>query len=799
MRTVLLASLRTHTRRYVAAALAVVIGVGFVVVTAGLSAALRDGLTAGVGAPFEGADTVVAVHDPEQVERLVTGAPDHGASADVLGWTMEPVRRGDELVDRESEVSQITTDETLRWQTLDAGAFPTGTGEAAVDSAAARQHGLEVGDSLTVGNGTDAREVTVTALVDAPSARVAADLYVTWPDLAPFADRLYVDSVAWAGPTGPIADLAPDAELNDPAAYVADLQREVDNGVDVITVLLLLFATIALVVAVIVIANTFAILFAQRRRDLALLRCVGATRRQLLRSMRAEALVLGVVATVAGLAAGVGGAFGLVAFIRGQWPDAGLGQASVSPAWLAGGLAVGVLVTLVASWLPTRSATRAEPLAALRPDAGVDVHSGAGRLRLALGVLLVLGGVVLLGLATETGAVPVMMAGGVASFAGVLVLGPWLVPAVIAVSGGLVARVAGPAARLAAGNARRHPKRTATTAASLLVGVTLTTAVLTGMASSRDALAVEMDAQHPVDGVVTTERALAPSVVDDVRGDQVAAAATLDGVTATLPDGGEILVLAAGPAVLGDDVTRDDTSVTPREGEVLLPYGRATGLRTRLTVGDSTVRLEVTGGEGFGEAALVTPATLARLTDAPEPRALWARAGDDADPELFEADLLAATQSAGATVDNGLSNRAYVDQQLDVFTAGVVGLLGIAVVIALVGIANTLGLSVLERAREHALLRAVGLTRRQLRATLAMESVLLSVVATVLGTAIGVVFAWVAVQTVVAPVVTGAGVVLPLGQLAVVVAVSALAGLLACLVPARRAARVSPASGLALD
>ena len=130
-------------------------------------------------------------------------------------------------------------------------------------------------------------------------------------------------------------------------------------------------------------------------------------------------------------------------------------------------------------------------------------------------------------------------------------------------------------------------------------------------------------------------------------------------------------------------------------------------------------------------------------------------------------------------------------------TGAVVGLLGIAVVIALIGIANTLGLSVLERGRENALLRALGLTRRQLRATLAIEAVLLSVVATVLGTVIGVAFAWVGVQALVQPVVDAAPMVLPWGQLAVVVLVAGVAGLLAGVLPARRAARVTPAAGLA--
>ncbi|WP_322937627.1 FtsX-like permease family protein [Nocardioides bizhenqiangii] len=132
-------------------------------------------------------------------------------------------------------------------------------------------------------------------------------------------------------------------------------------------------------------------------------------------------------------------------------------------------------------------------------------------------------------------------------------------------------------------------------------------------------------------------------------------------------------------------------------------------------------------------------------------------------------------------------------------TGGVVGLLAIAVVIALVGIANTLGLSVLERGREHALLRALGLTRRQLRTMLGAEAVLLSAVATLLGTGLGVVFAWAGVRALVEPAIEGAGVVLPWEQLAVVLLVSGIAALLAAVLPARRAARVAPAAGLALE
>ena len=180
---------------------------------------------------------------------------------------------------------------------------------------------------------------------------------------------------------------------------------------------------------------------------------------------------------------------------------ADMGAAALDPLWTGGAFAVGVVVTLLAAWLPTRATTRVAPLAALRPDTGVDVRSAAGRVRLALAALV-------WGRRDARGPrwpptppLPVMLAGGTVVFVGVLLLGPVLVPALIR----LVGRLAGdgPVRRLAVGNAVRNPRRTATTAASLLVGVTLTTAVLTGLASSRTELDKEMDADYPVDVSIT--------------------------------------------------------------------------------------------------------------------------------------------------------------------------------------------------------------------------------------------------------------------------------------------------------
>jgi putative ABC transport system permease protein len=193
---------------------------------------------------------------------------------------------------------------------------------------------------------------------------------------------------------------------------------------------------------------------------------------------------------------------------------------------------------------------------------------------------------------------------------------------------------------------------------------------------------------------------------------------------------------------------------------------------------------------------MLAPETMAQLTDTPAPHVIWVRAAADADPLALVDDLDGLADATGAQLEDRLQAQAVANRDRDILTGSVLGLLGISVAIALIGIANTLGLSVLERAREHALLRALGLTRRQLRRMLAAEAAL---VATGLGTVIGVGFAWAGYETFVTRALTHATMVIPWPSLAAVVLIATLAGLLASVLPARRAARVTPAAGLSLD
>lgn len=809
MRTVLRESLRAYTRRYVAAALAVVIGVAFLVVTDALVSATRNGLTAGVGLPFQNADAVVTDVDGTEAAALVARARNRGESAAVLGLTRLPVSGDAGLITNAADVGAVADRPAQRWVTVVAGRFPDRRGEAVADAYAARANGVDVGDRLRVGSGNRAVEVTVVGLVESPSALVTASLYLVWDDAALFADRFDVDSVAYDG-VGPAAAVITDLEaattgtVHTRDTFVADRTKGLSQGVDVQRIILLLFAAIALFVAVLVIANTYSILFAQRSRELALLRCVGATRRQLVRSVRVEALLLGAVAAGIGVVAGVAIGQGLVALAGRLAPEAPLGEATLSPLWLAGAYAVGVGMALVAAWLPTRRVARLSPQAALQPDLGVDARTAAGRGRILFGIGLVGVGVALLALAAATGLVPAMIAGGVVSFTGLLLLGPVVVPALVRVAGFGLGRVLGSAGRLATANAVRNPRRTAATTASLLVGVTLTTAVLTGLASSRVAVDGEMDVQHPLDATLTaTVAPLSAGLVEDVRGVAgVTRAVAVQGAVGELAGSDGPVPVLAMPSAVGEVSRAAVLTVGPDELRVAydgLPAGRKSGDRVRVTVGTRSVELTLRTGEGWGTAALVTPATLARLTDEPSTRAIWVRTAEGVKAQDVSRALEVVAAPAGAELATGLGNREWVDQQLDIATLSMVALLGIAVLIALVGIGNTLGLSVLERVREHALLRALGLTRRQLRAMLAAEATLVSAVATALGTVVGVAFAWVGVLTMVRPIAAETPLVLPWTQLLLVVVVAAAAGLLASVLPARRGARVIPAEGLAWE
>ncbi|MGY1794560.1 FtsX-like permease family protein [Geodermatophilus sp. SYSU D00525] len=815
-----LASLRAHLPRLVAATLAVVIAVAFVVATLVLNETSRATLLRAAGAEYVGTDVVVTTTDGSSL----AGAA--GAVAAVPGVrAVDPTTSADVQArfpgrsEAYLQVQSVAADPALRWQRVTDGALPDRPGEIAV----ATTTGAAVGDVVAVtvydpvtGEVVTTAAATVTGRVDLrgdPSAGLFArafavpDQVAAWGAAEP--TELRVAGGPGTDPEALAASLAPAlgfaaVEVRTGEQAAEDAVADVTGNRLALAAVLLVFATVAVLVAGLVIANTLAVLVAQRTRDLALLRCVGATSRQVRRGVLAEAAATGLAASALGVGAGVGLA-ALVSALVGTDSPLPLEGVTVPLYAVGAGLAVGTLTTLLAALGPARAATRVAPLAALRPQDPAPLRSRGGRLRFTAGLLLVLGGAALMALGVLQVTVYAALAGGVASFLGVVLLAQRAVPPVVAAAGRALGRLGGVPGRMAAGNASRNPRRTAATATALLIGVTLTTAMVVGAASTRATAQAGLDAAYPADVEIGAYAELPGSLLPRLQEvDGVAGGTALLGADVTAPDGQPLWVQGVDPATAAP-VLRSTAGLTlPALGEAVLPqwaadtHGLRAGDTLTLRAGDRTRALTVVLGAGDAGTPLVTAADLHALVPGAAPATLWLRLDDGAGQRaaIDEVTELTGAAAPDAYVTGLASERAAIDSVLDVLLLVVTGLLGVAVLIALIGVGNTLALSVVERRQENGLLRALGLTRGQLRALLAWEAVLVAGVAAVLGVLLGGGYGLIGT----ASVLGGQDEVLldvPWLQVGGIVVVAALAGLLSSVLPARRAARTAPVAAIA--
>ena len=592
----------------------------------------------------------------------------------------------------------------------------------------------------------------------------------------------------------------------------------------------LAFAAVAVGVAAMVIANTFEVLVAQRTKALALLRCGGATKAQIRRSVLIEAAVLGVVASVVGIA--LGHALGYTGLWWVSTQSAGtakLGSMEVSLPALLVPLVVGLVVTVLAALGPARAATRVSPVAALRPTT-VDPVRTKGVLRKVVGLTLLIVGAVRLffptamvygyradddlnGLIDLIGVLLLMgVAGGLLLVAGFLVMAVYMVPQMVAVLGWLAALVvpkkSKATVRLATANATRNPRRTAATTSALVIGVGLVTLMATGAASGRATIENSLDGFFPTEMVVGVNGTEAFSndlvkAVEDVNGVEHVARAW----TAFDADGNQVLI-AKRDDVLATVKTSDYTlqpgrvGVDPRPfpegvpGEVTLSFQTPSGEEAKpITLPTQTVK-------NLSVAMVVEPETIEQSgVQLGQPTLLLLNVDDEEVDDVVPDVQRVVSEHAGdsaPSVAAPLQERQSMTRVIDAVVAVMIGLLAVAVVIALVGVANTLTLSVIERRREHGMLRSVGVTGRQLRGMLAAEGVLISVAGAAIGILLGV--------------LTGfAGATILLGSadsfvfaldwrvLLGTLAVAVVAGLIASVMPSRSAARVPVVVALAAE
>lgn len=844
MLKVSLSQLKTHSRRFIAITLAVLLAVTFLSSTLMVNASSTASLKASLGEAYAAADLVVSPSGqvPLAQSAVDTVAASPLVAASFANHTIYPqVRVGNTTLGAAlSTASPVASLEPL---TLISGTWPSTDSQVSVDQTTADRNELAVGSSVTflpsltpVGN---AEGTATTASPKALSATITAITSTSRdPQRSAFA-QFEGTNAALVGlsTTGSVYDLltlklkpgtnVSEAKstlaqaLNQPANTVQTAAEKTTSqvaaltgGQDQLTIVLLAFAGVALLVAALVVANTFSVLVAQRTRELALLRCVGASRGQIRSSVMIEALVVGLVASALGVITAIALMSAVVALLRNN-PDFAFATLSVPPSAIIAGLLVGTLLTVLAALVPARAATKVAPLAALRPSDDATVHTTAGRVRLGVGVALILLGGIGLIIGGLNSSLLLALPAGAASFVGVLLAASLFVPRLVAFAGKL-ARPAGVPGKMAAANAVRNPRRTTATASALLIGVTLVTMMMTGAATARSAFDTSLDGHYPVDivaqsypgaggnsgiadsGVVTAQD------VDKVRsiaGVKAVAALKLVG-TATA---GEEFMPVYGMTDADAKTLLANAANRPQGTTVIMPKGtKAVSGSLQAGTQSTNVTFSQATTDSFGALASLDSFAPLEQTD-PQlleyPSIVWI----SAQPGLNTAELMTMRTAIADTlhlneyqVSGAVLEKATFSQLIDLLLLVVTGLLAVAVFIALIGVANTLSLSVLERTRENSLLRALGLTRGQLRGMLALEAVLIAGVASLLGATLGVVYGWAGAQAALGQFAHVTAVV-PWGQILLVVGVAAVAGLLASVIPARRAARLSPVEGLAMD
>ncbi|MET7377245.1 FtsX-like permease family protein [Streptomyces sp. NPDC005526] len=836
-----LASLRAHRRRFAGTFLAVFLGVAFLTGTLVMGDTLRASFDSMFGTAARGTDAVVrgadvittpgesrGVRRPVDTSLLtaVARVPGVAAAAPEIQGAGQLVGRNGTALGGQGPptlAGNWITDPELNPYRLAEGRAPVKSGEVVVNRGAARKGGLRIGDTTTLRT-PDPVRVTIVGLATfggedgmgqvtfTGMTRADAEKYLTArPGRAA---SILVRAEPGVGQRDLVRRLTPVLPRGVEAITGQESAQENTDMISsqfltMFTTFLLVFSGVALLVATFSIHNTFAIVVAQRTRENALLRALGAARRQVTAATLVEASAVAVAGSAAGLAGGIGIAAGLQALfpaIGFPFPDGGL---VVTPGSMLLPLAVGVAVCLGSALLPAVRAGRTAPMAALRESA-VD-SSGTSRTRTVTGTALAAASVaVTLAGVLVSRSVWAAGLGSVLALAAFVVLGPVASTAVVRLLGGPLDRLRGVTGALARRNALRSPKRTAATAGALMIGVAVVSLFTVFGASLKATMDQTVSRSFAGDLAVSTPSfgaggsGLSPGLATAVRRlPEVDTAVGLGRGVAEVDGRGRSLTVTDPDALartfdLGRvrgslrDLGTDGIAVSRKEADA---RGLATGDRARLTFTDGrTATFTVRAVYGQSELAgdyVVTRAAWAphRTQDADTLVAVSLKDGVGADAGRRAVQRVAArygNPQVQTRAEYARSSAGGIDMMLTLVYA----LLALAVLIALLGIANTLTLAIHERTRELGLLRAVGQTRAQLRAMVRWESVLIAAFGTAGGLALGTCLGWVLVKASEGASGTAFAFAVPPVRLVAVALVGVTAGALAALRPARRAARL---------
>ena len=826
--------------RYIATALAIILGIAFFTATSVMTNSFEKSLNSSIEQSFEDVDASVRstnkIDTPvfDARERIPASLADEIAAIDgvagvfpyLAGYAQAVTAEGKTVGGADANaqgIAWIDDPDTNPFEVVD-GRAPVSDDEIVIDADTFDRGSFALGQSVWVLPAPNIAPYTLVGVIEDregsfPGQVVSFTLEGAAPVLGTSdVDQIFVEAAEGTTPESVVArinqhnfDQDVEIEAVTGQTLVSEFQDVIGSLARIIEIALQIFAGVALFVGAFVIYNTFTITVAQRMREMALLRAIGASRRQVTASVMAESTAIGVVASALGAAAGIGIGWILLQILSNFLGDLEM-SLHIPTGMLVGGVALGTAITVAAAYFPARRGARVEPVQALREAATESPAGGRGRSWAGLGLMAV--GLAIAVVAAVGGNSQLFIAALPLVVIAAVMLGPTVVRPLSRVLAAPLVRTGSITAELARDNASRNPKRTATTSLTLMIGVALIATAAMFAATLSSLIAGDLEEELLADHVVEINSNLAflgagldPSVAADIAAiDGVEAAvgvrdsfAEIDGdftpVTGAATAG---VALVADMEVVAGTVTNLDPDEVAVSLDTAEDKGLAVGDRVAVQFQQGAATLTVAGiydrGDQLMGSWLVDNAAL----DAHLPRSLDTRilvSTSAAETGLLgeiDAALAGNPTASASTRDDYIDDQA---GQLDNLLTLLYVLLGMSVVVALLGIVNTMSLSIYERTRELGLLRAVGMTSKQLRRTVRYESAIIALIGTLAGLGLGVFLGWAAFDAIG---VAYSDFTVPWGSLIGIGITGLVAGLLSGVLPARRAGRLEVLDAIAV-
>jgi putative ABC transport system permease protein len=828
-------------------AMAIVLGVSMISGTYILTDTIQASFTKVLDGSYEHADAVISgkvafennnsntATTPafaDTVLARVKGLPDVAAAAGTVGDKAKLIDRNGKVISTgggSAIASSVDPKNDRQFNPLKlvSGKWPVGDDQIAIDKRTSEKKHFAVGDSIGVATDDGVRNFEISGVARFASAESIGASTIAIFDVPTAQDLFHkvgkFDEIQVAARQGvPPAKLAREirpllpetAKVKTAAAQTQEAVDEVNSFTGIFQKVLLAFGVIALFVGAFVIANTLSITIAQRMREFATLRTIGGSRRQVLRSVMLEALVVGLIASVIGLVLGLGIAKGLNALFAALGLEFPKGDTVIATRTIVVSILVGIVVTLVASLRPAIKATRVPPIAAVREGATLPASRLsrfgpiASLVILALGILLLVYGIFGGGLTIATRLIALGF-GTLILFVGVALNAKRAVRPLASVLGWPSERFGGTAGALARENAMRNPSRTASTASALMIGLSLITFVAILGAGLRASFGDAVDKLFVADYALTAANGFDPftkqadkavavtpgvTAVSALRGGDARVFGNNVQITAVEPNLAKTIKidwLHGGtnvPAQLGrngvfvsEDYAKDHQLRVGSTIPVKTPTGQVLGLRLKGIFDPPK------GGSPFGSVTMSATTFDANYPKAQNLMTLINIKGGVSNVNTSRLEL-SLNSFPDAKIQTASQFKKSQESDINLLLNVLYGLLGLSVIISLFGVVNTLVLSVFERTRELGMLRAVGMTRRQVRRMIRHESIITALIGGALGIAVGVFLAVLTTQA-----LSDEGIVLaiPWSTIALFVFATIVAGTLAAILPARRASRLN--------